>query len=170
MRQEKEVDESSGWPMLALTIVLYAAVFGLIPVVVAMKKDPMLGWVIGAQIGGWLAAVLLSIGFLIVESNGSKVLQLFGSYKGTVKCSGFHWADPLLLKRNVSLRARTLNGDKLNVDGAVGMVEMALERLERHKTINLDDERKAAMVPNLMVVLCSEQAAQPAVNTGTLYR
>jgi regulator of protease activity HflC (stomatin/prohibitin superfamily) len=55
------------------------------------------------------------------------------------------------------------------VEGAVGMVEAALERLEAKKTIQLDDERKAAMVSNLLVVLCGEQAAQPVVNAGTLY-
>ena len=55
------------------------------------------------------------------------------------------------------------------VEGAVGMVEAALQQLEQHKTIQLDDERKAAMVSNLLVVLCGEQAAQPVVNAGTLY-
>ncbi|MDM8007113.1 MAG: SPFH domain-containing protein [Phycisphaerae bacterium] len=55
------------------------------------------------------------------------------------------------------------------VEGAVGMVETALQQLEQHKTVELDDERKAAMVSNLLVVLCGEQAAQPVVNTGTLY-
>jgi regulator of protease activity HflC (stomatin/prohibitin superfamily) len=55
------------------------------------------------------------------------------------------------------------------VEGAVGMVEMALEKLEANKTVLLDDERKAAMVSNLLVVLCGEQAAQPVVNAGTLY-
>lgn len=55
------------------------------------------------------------------------------------------------------------------VEGAVTMVEMALEALEAKKTVILDDERKAAMVSNLLVVLCGEQAAQPVVNTGTLY-
>ena len=55
------------------------------------------------------------------------------------------------------------------VEGAVGMVEMALECLEAKKTVALDDERKAAMVSNLLVVLCGEQAAQPVVNAGTLY-
>lgn len=55
------------------------------------------------------------------------------------------------------------------VEGAVGMVEAALEHLERKKTVQLDDERKAAMVSNLLVVLCGEQAAQPVVNAGTLY-
>ena len=55
------------------------------------------------------------------------------------------------------------------VEGAVGMVETALERLHEKKTVELDDERKAAMVSNLLVVLCGEQAAQPVVNAGTLY-
>lgn len=55
------------------------------------------------------------------------------------------------------------------VDGAVGMVEMALERLQQHKTIELDPERKAAMVSNLLVVLCGDRAAHPVVNAGTLY-
>jgi regulator of protease activity HflC (stomatin/prohibitin superfamily) len=55
------------------------------------------------------------------------------------------------------------------VEGAVGMVEMALDRLESQGKVNLDDERKAAMVSNLLVVLCSERSAQPVVNTGTLY-
>jgi len=56
------------------------------------------------------------------------------------------------------------------VDGAVGMVEMALERLEKHGTIKLDEEKKAVMVSNLLVVLCGDKAAQPVVNTGTLYQ
>lgn len=55
------------------------------------------------------------------------------------------------------------------VDGAVGMVEQALEHLSRKEIVHLDEERKAAMVSNLLVVLCSEQATQPVVNTGTLY-
>jgi regulator of protease activity HflC (stomatin/prohibitin superfamily) len=55
------------------------------------------------------------------------------------------------------------------VDGAVGMVEMALDRLSERGIVELDEERKAAMVSNLMVVLCSDQPASPVVNTGTLY-
>ncbi len=55
------------------------------------------------------------------------------------------------------------------VEGAVGMVETALESLAERKMVELDTERKAAMVSNLLVVLCGEQAAQPVVNTGTLY-
>jgi regulator of protease activity HflC (stomatin/prohibitin superfamily) len=55
------------------------------------------------------------------------------------------------------------------VDGAVGMVEMALDRLSERGIVDLDEERKAAMVSNLMVVLCGDQPASPVVNTGTLY-
>lgn len=58
---------------------------------------------------------------------------------------------------------------KLIVDGAVGMVEMALERLNENHTVELDEERKAAMVSNLLVVLCGNHDAQPVVNSGSLY-
>jgi len=57
----------------------------------------------------------------------------------------------------------------LIVDGAVGMVELALARLSERGIVELDEERKAAMASNLMVVLCSDQPASPIVNTGTLY-
>jgi regulator of protease activity HflC (stomatin/prohibitin superfamily) len=56
------------------------------------------------------------------------------------------------------------------VEGAVGMVQMALERLEDQDIVTLDDERKATMVSNLLVVLCSDQATQPVVNVGSLYQ
>ena len=56
------------------------------------------------------------------------------------------------------------------VEGAVGMVKLALERLEEEGVVELDEERKAAMVSNLLVVLCSEQATQQVVNTGSLYQ
>lgn len=55
------------------------------------------------------------------------------------------------------------------VEGAVGMVEMALERLSEKEIVHLDEERKAAMVSNLLVVLCGEKSVSPVVNTGTLY-
>jgi regulator of protease activity HflC (stomatin/prohibitin superfamily) len=56
------------------------------------------------------------------------------------------------------------------VEGAVGMVEMALEMLSKSSLVKLDEERKAAMVSNLLVVLCADREAQPVVNTGTLYQ
>ena len=55
------------------------------------------------------------------------------------------------------------------VDGAVGMVEMALERLNENNVVQLDEERKAAMVSNLLVVLCGNKDAQPIVNSGSIY-
>ena len=56
------------------------------------------------------------------------------------------------------------------VEGAVGMVQLALQRLDEEGVVELDEERKATMVSNLLVVLCSEQATQPVVNTGSLYQ
>ena len=62
-----------------------------------------------------------------------------------------------------------IDARKMIVDGAVGMVEMALERLNENQVVELDEERKAAMVSNLLVVLCGNHDAQPIVNSGTLY-
>ncbi|MCR4946570.1 MAG: SPFH domain-containing protein [Lachnospiraceae bacterium] len=62
-----------------------------------------------------------------------------------------------------------IDARKMIVDGAVGMVEMALERLNEKEIVNLDEERKAAMVSNLLVVLCGNKDAQPIVNSGSLY-
>ncbi|MCQ2436203.1 MAG: SPFH domain-containing protein [Clostridia bacterium] len=62
-----------------------------------------------------------------------------------------------------------IDARKMIVDGAVGMVEMALERLSQNNTVQLDEERKAAMVSNLLVVLCGNRDASPVVNTGSLY-
>ena len=62
-----------------------------------------------------------------------------------------------------------IDARKMIVEGAVGMVEMALERLSDNHTVELDEERKAAMVSNLLVVLCGNRDAQPIVNSGSLY-
>ena len=62
-----------------------------------------------------------------------------------------------------------IDARKMIVDGAVGMVEMALDRLKDNNVVDLDDERKAAMVSNLLVVLCGNRDAQPMVNSGSLY-
>ena len=61
-----------------------------------------------------------------------------------------------------------IDARKMIVDGAVGMVEMALDRLKEHGTVNLDEERKAQMVSNLLVVLCGNRDAQPVVNSGSV--
>ena len=62
-----------------------------------------------------------------------------------------------------------IDARKMIVDGAAGMGEMALERLNEGELVELDEERKAAMVSNLLVVLCGNHDAQPIVNTGSLY-
>lgn len=62
-----------------------------------------------------------------------------------------------------------IDARKMIVDGAVGMVEMALDRLSEKQVVTLDEERKAAMVSNLLVVLCGNRDAQPIVNSGSIY-
>jgi len=62
-----------------------------------------------------------------------------------------------------------IDARKMIVDGAVGMVEMALDKLKEGGMVQLDEERKAAMVSNLLVVLCGNRDAQPVVNSGSLY-
>ena len=63
-----------------------------------------------------------------------------------------------------------ISARKMIVEGAVGMVEMALDRLSKNNVVQLDEERKASMVSNLLVVLCGERSVQPVVNAGTLYQ
>ena len=240
----------------------------------------------------FIACLILLGGLLIVNPNEAQVLQLFGTYVGTLRDQGFRWVNPFTSKRRISLRVRNFETSKLKVNdldgnpieiaavvvwqvvdtaeavfqvdsfenfvqvqsesalrtmatsysydshvegqmslrshtaetaeqlkkeihdrlqkagveviearishlayaaeiasamlqrqqasaivaarqtivtGAVSMVEMALEQLSEKKLVDLDPERRAAMVSNLLVVLCGERAAQPVLNTGTLY-
>jgi regulator of protease activity HflC (stomatin/prohibitin superfamily) len=284
-----EVKAVSGWLMLLVELVVAGLL--VLPVYRLATEEPTAGKIVPVVVLG-IVAVLIPIGLMIVEPNRSRVLLLFGSYKGTVKRSGFQWVNPFNTRRAVSLRARTLNGEQLKVndltgnpveiaaivvwrvkdtfaasfevddyeeyvatqsetavrhlasaypydadenttslrrnvdevssslqselqerlgragvevmearlshlayapeiagamlrrqqaaaiiaarqrivEGAVGMVEMALDRLEEYQKLTLDEERKASMISNLLVVLCSESAAQPVLNTGTLYQ
>lgn len=285
--KEKPTSALGGGLMLVVTLLLFFGSLGMIIMAAATNNGNL---IVVPVLGIILWSVLLG-GFFVIEPNGSKVLLLFGRYVGTVREQGFYWTNPFQTKRNMSLRVRTLNGEKLKVndlvgnpieiativvwqvndtyrasfdvenyedyvrlqsetalrhsassypydadddqpslrrnasevsdhllaelkeklavagvdvlearlshlayapeiagamlrrqqaaaviaarqrivDGAVGMVEMALNRMEREGVIQLDEERKATMVQNLMVVLCSEHAAQPVVNAGTLY-
>jgi regulator of protease activity HflC (stomatin/prohibitin superfamily) len=74
---------------------------------------------------------------------------------------------PIMLRRQQA--EAIISARQLIVQNAVGMVHMALAELERNNTVKLDDERKAAMVSNLLVVLCGNSDASPVINTGTLY-
>ena len=73
------------------------------------------------------------------------------------------------LLTKTGLRESLIDARQKIVEGAVGMVEMALEKLNENGIVELDEERKAAMVSNLLVVLCGNKDAQPIVNSGSLY-
>lgn len=284
MSNEKVTKPQSGYIMLVVILVLIAlAIFGSIAL-----RNPI-GLVLIPVI------IILLPGFFIVNPNGSKVLVLFGAYKGTVKENGFFWANPFYKKNRISLRARNFDSERLKVndkkgnpimisvilvwrvhdtyraafdvdnyenfvrvqtdaavrklagsysydnfdddqaehtlrsglqevnvalereleerleiagihvhearigylayapeiasamlrrqqaeaivaarfkivEGAVGMVELALDMLNTKKVVDLDEEKKAAMVSNLMVVLCGDKDATPVVNAGTLHQ
>lgn len=327
MIKEKEYLPASGWGKLVTVLSLIVAGLGLFifGLLVAETVSPWLG--VPLIIVGCLAgpvAFITMLGFLAIAPNESRVLLLFGDYKGTVRKSGFFWVNPFFTKRKLSLRVRnfetgssysgdfkssmgqavntlveqtslgrgrrtggkpskvndrdgnpidisavvvwkvtdtaealfevddfehyvevqseaalrvlasrhpydsedhevSLRGntaevcDQLRVDiqerldkagveviearishlaysaeiaaamlqrqqaqavvaartkiveGAVGMVDMALQHLERDRIVKFDDDKKAAMVSNLLVVLCSDRHTQPVVNTGTNY-
>ncbi|MFH1276865.1 MAG: SPFH domain-containing protein [Candidatus Eisenbacteria bacterium] len=292
MSNEKNRDARSGYLMLFLDLILYGVTIVVLVGGIRMQDPPMIIFAVFL----FLVSMLTSAGFFIVNPNDSRVLVLFGTYKGTVKKNGFFWANPFYTKKKITLRARNLNGDKIKVNdkagnpieiaavvvwqveetfrasfdvddyehyvivqseaavrhlagtypydtfnddeeetltlragkeqvnevleqelterfhragikvvearishlayapeiaeamlrrqqasavvaartqivyGAVSMVEMALEQLAQKHVIELDEERKAAMVSNLLVVLCSETSASPVINAGTLYQ
>ncbi len=286
---EKSAKKTNGFLILVLFILLFAADFLLF--LTAIKQHmPQLAWIIIPL------TIFLSVsinGFFIIQPNDSRVLLLFGKYKGTVKDSGFWWINPFIKGRRVSLRIRNFNSEKIKVndlhgnpieiaavvvwrvvssaravfdvenyeqfvaiqsetairslaseypydtnegekeslrssptevaenlrkqlqqrleisgvevvearithlayaqeiaqamlrrqqaqaivaarfkivEGAVGMVQQALQSLSEQKIINLDEERKAQMVNNLMVALVADREAQPVINTGTIYQ
>lgn len=285
MNTEKVIVPFSGYIFLTLG-------FG---VLVVSCMNFIFNWFfIGLGALGVVMGVLFLCGFLAIEPNSARVLTLFGKYMGTVKESGFFWANPFFIKKKVSLRAHNLETSQLKVndkqgnpimiaavvvwkvrdtfkaafdvenyekfveiqsesalrkmamaysydnfedeeahftlrsssteindmleneiserlsiagieviearishlaysqeiasamlqrqqasavvaarskivEGAVGMVEMALDALNKKGIVNLDEERKAAMVSNLLVVLCSDKSASPVVNAGTLH-
>ncbi len=289
MLREKEVQGFSGWAMLILLIAALAgAVTMFVSAVQAADAFSIVLWVLVE-----LVILICFGGLTIVNPNEARVLQLFGSYQGTVKVQGLRWVNPLTQRRKVSLRVRNFESNKLKVndhdgnpidiaavvvwrvvetaeavfhvndyehfvhvqseaalrnlatsypydaheqgqislrmsageiahklreeiqerlaqagveviearishlayaaeiasamlrrqqasaiiaarqkivEGAVGMVEMALDLLSSKHVVQLDEERKAAMVSNLLVVLCADREAQPVVNTGTIYQ
>src|SRR5574343_1026832 len=290
--QEQPLHTSSGYPVLGGAVLLlvaglWAMVRGLIGASLGLAGAGLLLAVVG---------VLLLCGLYMLQPGTAALLTLFGAYRGTDRGEGLRWANPLLVKRTVSLRARTLTMPTLKVNdrrgnpveisaavvwqvhdtaqatfavddverfvalqaesalrhlasryaydegeaepgteitlrgsvdevahalqaelqlrfeaagvrvadaklthlayapeiaqamlrrqqaeavvaarakivhGAVSMVEAALKGLSERQIVLLDDERKAAMVSNLLVVLCSDKDTQPIVNTGTLYK
>jgi hypothetical protein len=290
MIREQVRSATSGVPVLILGLAGIAASVWLFVASVQRPATPA-GILLG--VAGVLASMFVLMGLKIVNPNEARVLQLFGSYRGTVKTPGLRWVPPLMTTRNVSQRIRNFDGSRLKVndlegnpieiaavvvwrvvdtaealfevddynnyvhvqseaalrnlatsypydthddqhtslrghtaavaehlkreiqdrlakagvevlearishlayapeiaaamlqrqqagaiiaarqrivEGAVGMVEMALTMLSHKGIVSLDEERKAAMVSNLLVVLCGERGAQPIVNTGTIYQ
>jgi regulator of protease activity HflC (stomatin/prohibitin superfamily) len=283
MNKEKIIQPVSGYGIIAICLILIIGI-----VIAFVLQHPVPGIIL-------FPFLLFFIrGFFVVNPNEANVLMLFGTYIGTVKSSGFHWANPFYTRNSISLRARNLNGqflkvndkignpveiaavivwqvedtakaafevddftkyvniqseaavrhlagicpydnfeeetaevtlrggaEKVNqllenelnerlapagikviearishlayaqeiagamlrrqqatavvaarrliVEGAVGMVEMALAKLSEREIVHLDEERKAAMVSNLLVVLCGDKEVNPVVNTGTLH-
>lgn len=284
MTNEKISKPQSGYLVLIIVLVLIA-----LAIIVSSYLHNATGILVVPLI------LLLLPGFMTVNPNGSKVLILFGDYKGTVKANGFFWTNPFYKKERISLRARNFDSERLKVndkkgnpimisvilvwrvndtyraafdvdnyenfvrvqtdaavrklagsyaydnlddeqaeltlrsglqeinvalekelderlqiagihvhearigylayapeiasamlrrqqaeaivaarfkivEGAVGMVELALDQLSQRNVIELDDDKKAAMVSNLMVVLCGDKDVSPIVNAGTLHQ
>jgi hypothetical protein len=290
MIREQVRSAANGTLMLALGLAGIAASAWLF--IESVQRPPIVLGVVGG-IAGVVACLILLAGLKVVNPNEARVLQLFGSYTGTLRETGLKWVNPLMTTKRVSLRIRNFESSHLKVndlegnpieiaavvvwrvvdtaealfevddynnyvhvqsesalrnlatsypydahddrhtslrghtavvadhlqreiqerlakagvevmearishlayapeiaaamlqrqqagaiiaarqrivEGAVGMVEMALAMLSEKGVVALDEERKAAMVSNLLVVLCGERGAQPIVNTGTIYQ
>ncbi len=282
MKTEKSFQAINGYLMLVILIAIISGVIYLMSNEILVVGIPLI-----------FVIILLLPGFFIINPNSSKVLLLFGAYKGTIKENGFYWALPFYARSTVSLRARNFESERLKVndklgnpimisailvwkvedtfkamfdvdnyeafvkiqadsavrklagsfpydqfedekasitlssnfeevnksleeeiserlklaglsviearlgylayapeiaqamlkrqqataiiaarskmvEGAVGMVEGALKLLSTKKIVELDEEKKAAMVSNLLVVLCGDKDTSPVINTGTL--
>jgi hypothetical protein len=106
----------------------------------------------------------------VLENLIAERLSLAGLQVVEAKISHLSYAPEIasaMLQRQQAMAI--VSARKTIVEGAVGMVEMALEQLSKREIVHLDDEKKASMVSNLLVVLCSDKSATPVVNTGTLY-
>lgn len=124
MSQEKEVQPLSGWVFLMVVIaMLIGAVYLFISgirIIDGPEPDTPGIWLVILSVFTLMLGIFLSIGFLVLQPNEAAVLLLFGKYKGSVKQNGFWWANPLLIKKKVSMRFRTLNGQKLKVNDHAG--------------------------------------------------
>jgi len=286
MSQEQSVRVSPGWQMLTISVV--SLVGGGFLFVLGIAMEHWLPAVLG--VGSIVAAIVMFAGFIALQPNEAVVLLLFGEYRGSLRESGFYWANPFFTKKKISLRLRNMEGQKLKVNdkqgnpieiatvivwrvqdtaqatfdvddytqyvnmqsetavrhlansyaydhgeeneltlrsgvdevsatlknelaarldkagvvveearithlayapeiagvmlrrqqadaiiaarqkivhGAVSMVEMALKELSERQVVEFDPDRKAAMVSNLLVVLCGERDAQPVISMGT---
>ncbi len=116
MAAEKTVNVRSGYLMLFLGIILVA--FGIYTFVEMIRFENIV--LIVPFFLMFFLGILTLAGLFIVNPNDSRVLILFGIYKGTVKKNGFCWANPFMTKKKITLRARNLNGDKIKVNDKAG--------------------------------------------------
>ena len=121
--QEKEIRVSSGgsafvWDMLFLVVSVAITIFGMAGA--ASNGGTIYGILIPLGIVLFIIWLVLTMGFFILQPNEAAALVLFGAYKGTIRTAGWHWANPFLTKRKISLRSRNLNGDKLKVNDEMG--------------------------------------------------
>jgi regulator of protease activity HflC (stomatin/prohibitin superfamily) len=234
----------------AMLLVVLVAIAGTLFVLMSSAQMQVTAGVVLAMFALGVEVICLK-GLLIVNPNEGQVLQLFGTYVGTLRDQGWRWVNPFTTKRRISLRVRNFETSKLKVndlDGnpieiaavvvwqvvdtaeavfqvdsyenfvqvqsesalrtmatsyaydshvagqmslrshiqetaaelqkeiqdrlakaGVSIVQMALDQLSERKVVELDPERRAAMVSNLLVVLCGERSPQPVVNAGSLY-
>ena len=114
MEKDRTFSPSSGYTYVILMIALIAGAVLLF----TMMPDSIFSFVLGPTF--LVLAFLIAPGFLVLDPNEAAVLILFGAYKGTIKVNGFYWLNPFLVKKKVSLRARNLNSDPLNVNDKLG--------------------------------------------------
>lgn len=135
--------------------------------------------------------IIACCGLHIINPNESLVLTLFGNYYGTIKTPGFYYTNPFAFAvnpagravtaagtqtasaggRKISTKVMTLNNEKQKVNDVLGnpIIIGAVVIWKVEEPVVLDEERKAAMVSNLLVVLCGNKDAQPIVNSGSIY-
>ena len=166
--RERAASTMSGYAMLvALVLVIALQVFGI----ANLANDNIGALPIASVIVGPLLLLLIAPGFYMLQPNQAVAITLFGDYRGTDRVTGLRWTWPWMGKKKVSVRANNFISDKIKVNDLRGNpIEMALTMLSEKKVVELDDERRAAMVSNLMVVLCGERDTQPVVNAGSLYQ
>lgn len=153
-----------GWKcngFLALTLIFVGLALGVCAIVFgAQRIDAGLAFGVGPVVIGsvWCLCMLICMaGFMLLEPNDARVNYLAYAPEIAAVMLRRQQADAIISAR-----------EKI-VEGAVSMVHMALDRLGNEHIVELDEERKAAMVSNLLVVLCADEAAQPVVNAGTLH-
>ena len=109
MKEEKNVKVTNGYVALSvLGVFLLTMILGI-----ALFKNPIF-------LGLLVVILFIAPGFFTVNPNGSKVLVLFGAYKGTVRENGFHWTNPFYSKQRISLRARNFDSERVKVNDKVG--------------------------------------------------